>query len=239
MCSYISFFRHLSVGLSTYSLAVLSIQRYRVTEYTFHVRVSSRPKWTTTGVIICGVWTVASLFAIPSVLSKNLCYEYPILGNVTYYKRVVIFEILVSCVLPLCVIAFSYIMIAHHIMENSCTVSEGTQNPQLNTRKIAAKVVLGLTVVFLISYVPHNAFRAYVIYTVDTKFSAVNLTKLILHKLPYTLLVLKCLLLINSCLNPVALCCTSSAFRRQFKRYLTCCCKTNTPPNDLERTRRN
>jgi len=44
---------------------------------------------------------------------------------------------------------------------------------------------------------------------------------------------------INSCLNPVAYFCTSLAFRRHFKRYLTCCCKSKSPPNDLELKRRN
>jgi hypothetical protein len=239
ICSFISFFRRLSIGLSTYSVAVLSIQRYRVMVYPFQVRVSSRSNWRTTCAIICGVWIVASLFAIPAGLFKHFCNESPILENITYYQRVVIFELLVSCVLPLCVIAFSYIMTAHHIMKSSYAISECTQNSQLNTRKNTAKVVLGLIVVFLISYVPHHAFRVYVISTVYTKFSVFNLTKLILPTLPYTLLVLKCLLLINSCLNPVALCCTSSAFRRQFKRYLICCRKTNSPPNDLERRRRN
>jgi hypothetical protein len=210
--------------------------------YPFHVLVSSRPKWRTTGAAICGVWIVAALFAIPSGLSKFLCYESLTLGNITYFQSVVIFEFLVFCVLPLCVIAFSYFMTARHIMESSCAISEGTQNSQLNTRKNTAKVVLGLTVVFLISYVPLHTFRVYVISTVDTKVSTVDLTKSILfnvYKLRYTLLVLKCLLLINSCLNPVALFCTSLAFRRQFKRYLTCCSKTNSPPNYLERTRRN
>jgi hypothetical protein len=54
------------------------------------------------------------------------------------------------------VIAFSYIMTARHLLESSCSLSEETQNSRLNTRKNAAKVVLGLTVVFLISFVPYH-----------------------------------------------------------------------------------
>jgi hypothetical protein len=208
----------------------------------FHVRVSSQPKWRTTGATICGVWIVAAIFAIPSGLSKILCLESPILGNLPYYQRVVIFELIVSCVLPLCVIAFSYIMAARHLMERSCSIFEETQNPQLNTRKNTAKIVLGLTLVFLISYLPFHTFKVYILSTVNTKLSTVYVTKFILpnvYKLQYTLLVVKCLLLINSCLNPVALICMSFAFRRQFKRYLTCCCKANSPPDDIELTRRN
>jgi multisubunit Na+/H+ antiporter MnhB subunit len=133
-------------------------------------------------------------------------------------------------------------MTAFHLVKSTDPISEGTQNPRLNTRKTTAKVVLGLTVVFLISYLPNHAFMAYTIYTIDTKFSAVNQDEFISHiflKLQYTLAVTKCLLLINSCLNPVALFCSSLAFRRQFKRYFTCCCKPKSPPNDFELTRRN
>jgi hypothetical protein len=50
--------------------------------------------------------------------------------------------------------------------------------------------------------------------------------------------ILKHFLSINPCLNPVALFCASLAFRGQLKRYLTCCCKAKSPPNDFELTRR-
>ena len=51
--------------------------------------------------------------------------------------------------------------------------------------------------------------------------------------------IIKYFLPINSCLNPVALFCSSLAFRRHLKRYLTCCFKTKSPPTDFELTRRN
>jgi len=49
-----------------------------------------------------------------------------------YYQCVVIFELLVSCVLPLCVIAFTYIIIARHLVESSCSISGG--HKILNTK---------------------------------------------------------------------------------------------------------
>jgi hypothetical protein len=246
MCAFLPFCRRLSVGLSAYSVAVLSIQRYKVTVNPFHFHVYSQPTWRATGATICGVWIVAALFAVPSTLSKYLCYLYYkslISGSLMYYKRVVMFELLVSCVLPLCVIAFSYIMAACHLLRSANPISEETQNPQLNTRKTAAKIVLGLTVVFLISYVPYHVVWSYNISTVEPNTSEPTgiLNKFIHHKdyeLQYMLIVSTFLLLINACLNPVALICTSLAFRTHFKRYLTCCCKTNSPSTDLELARR-
>jgi len=190
---------------------------------------------------ICGVWIVAALFAIPSALSKYQCEEFAVLVHITYLQLLVTFELLVSCVLPLCVIAFTYIMTARHLVESSICISEGTQNLQLETRRNTAKILVGLTVVFLISYVPYHAFWTYVNCTRQVKIFSEKITDIHVYsdyKLRYTYQISTCFLLINSCLNPVALFCTSSVFRQHLKRYLTCFCKTNSHPTDLELARR-
>jgi hypothetical protein len=159
----------------------------------------------------------------------------------TYYRLVVIFELLVSCVLPLCVVAFSYVMTTRHLVESSRSVSERTQNPQLNTHKNTAKIVVWLTVVFLISYVHYHAFWTYVICTEELPHNYDTITDILLdsnYKFQYTYLISTCFLLINSCLNPVALFCTSSLFRQHLKCHLTCFCKTNSPNNGLELVRK-
>ena len=115
-------------------------------------------------VTICGVWIVAALFALPSAFSENLCSGYYEFKYIIYYERVILFEFVVYCVLPLFVIAFFYIMTARHLVKSARPVSEETQNPPVNTHKNTAKVVLGLSVVFLISYVPYHAFRTYTVF---------------------------------------------------------------------------
>jgi len=239
MCTLYSFCYRMSVGLSAYSVAMLSIQRYRVTVNPFHVHVSSKRTWRATVATICGVWIVAALFSLPAALSRNLCLGSIFLFFNHYYQLLALFYLFVFCVLAVSVIAFSYIMTACHLLESSTLISEETQNPQLNKRKNTAKVVLGLTVVFLISYVPYQIFEMYL-------FSRKNLDVSI-AQFPDELGVFdgleeiepiaNLLVPLNPCLNPVALFCTSLAFRRQFKRYLTCCCKTKSPPTDFELTR--
>jgi hypothetical protein len=63
------------------------------------------------------------------------------------------------------VIAFTYIMTARHLVESSRPISDGIQNPQLNTRRNFAKFVV--PVVFLISYLPYHVFWTYYISTKD------------------------------------------------------------------------
>jgi hypothetical protein len=187
---------------------------------------------------ICGVWIVAALFTVPSVLSKYRCEEFKKI--LTYYQLVVIFELSVSCVLPLCVVAFSYLMTALSLFKSSRSFSEGTQNPQLQTRRNNAKIVMGLAFVFMISYVPYHAFWTYFICSeAPLFFTITDILDLSIYKFQYTYLISTGFLLINSCFNPVALFCTSSPFRQHLKRYLNCFCKTNSPPTYFELTRRN
>jgi hypothetical protein len=240
MCRFLPFCRRLSVCLSAYSVAVLSIKRYTVIVNPFQVRVSSKPTWRGTVATIFGVWIVAALFAVPSTVSSYQCVTDARMTPIRFYKRVVTFELLASCVLPLCVIAFTYIMTARHLVESSRSISEGTENPQLKTRRTTAKIVVGLTVVFLVSYVPYHVFLNYIIWTrgIDDAYSSI---RVMIFYLDYGMqnLISTCFLSINSCLNPVALLCTSSPFRQHLKRYFTCFCKKNFPATDLELKRRN
>jgi hypothetical protein len=232
----------MSIGLSAYSIAVLSIQRYRVTVNPFHVLLSSQPTWRVAVATTCGLWTVAALFAVPTALSKfvwvGLTFSF---RKLAYYKRVAAFELLVYCLIPLFVIAFSYIVTACHLLKSSCPVPEVAHNPQLNTRKNAAKIVMGLSLVFLISSVSYHVLWTHLILNLDRNFNIFNGMSSIDWFINLTLMVLisKFLLLINSCINPVAIFCTSCLFREHLKRYLTCFCKTNSPPTNVKLTRRN
>jgi hypothetical protein len=186
------------------------------------------------------VWIVAALFAVPSVLTKDFCGSSIFVWLTNYYQRVAIFYVLVFCVFPLCVIAFSYIMTFCHLSKSRFSLTE-THNARQNTRKNTAKVVLGLTVVFLFSYLPSHIYEMFLVLSINFDKSDYEIVKEfeVISNLAHILSVLDLFLSINSCLNPVALFCTSLAFRRHFKRYLTCCCKTKSHPTDFELTRRN
>ena len=241
MCGFAVFCYRMSVSLTAYSIAALSIQRYRVTVNPLHFRSSSQPTWRATGATLCVVWILAALSAIPEVRSRFYCGAFILLGVTNYYHYVIIYNLLASCVIPLCVIALSYIMTARQLVKNSFSVSEGTQHPHLNTRKKAAKIVLGLTVIFLISYVPHHIWQTFLYFSLNSDISGESLQdkNFWIGSFQDILTIIYFFLLINSCLNPVALFCISLAFRRELKRHLTFCCKANSPPNDLELTRRN
>jgi hypothetical protein len=240
-CEFLIFCTRMSVGLTAYCVAVISFQRYTVIVTPLHAHASSQPTWRGTGVIIGGLWIVAAFFAIPAARSHMLCRYSALLLVKGYYLRLALFQLLVCCVFPLCVIAFSYFMTARYLLKRADPLFADTQNPQLNTRTNTAKIVLALIVIFLISYVPHHMWVVYFFYSANAHSFAVNLdvefgrVTNLMEMMP----ILKLFLSINSCLNPVALFCTSHAFRSQFKRYLTRCSKTKSPSNEFELAERN
>jgi hypothetical protein len=214
VCRLFAFSRRLSIGLSAYSVALLSIQRYKATVNPIQIHVHSPVTWCATTTTICGVWFLASLLALPSALTMHVhrslyCSRQ---SSEIYYKKVVWFEVLAFCILPLCVIVFFYVMTAGHLVKSALPISEEIQHPQANRRKNTAKIVLGLSTVFVISYVPYHIIRAYLTLK-DYRYKL---------ELWYTYYISTWLLVINSCLNPVALFFSSLAFRSQFKRCLVC-----------------
>jgi len=159
--------------------------------------------------------------------------------NIPYFQRSTTFEMMTFCVLPLFVTAFSYIMAARHLVKIADHMSERTQNSQLKARKNVALFMLGLTVVFVISYMPYYVSRYYTILNLHGNFFLNRLNVVQNSNDIVTATVSWCLIMTNSALNPVALFCTSSLFRKHLKRYLCCCCKGNSPPTDIALTRRN
>jgi hypothetical protein len=238
-CALFAFLYRMSVGLTAYSVAVLSVQRYRVTVDPLQFCVSST--WRGTGAIICGVWVMAALSAIPAARSPYLCVGSMLLLLTNFYQILGIFHLLVCCVIPLCVISFCHIMTALHLAKNYCCLPEETKNPLTKTRKNTANIVLGLTFVFVISYVPSHISDIYLY----SRFSFENLIGNMIEDIDWyanfldTNVIVSYFLSINPCLNPVALFCTSRAFRTHLKRYLTCCCKPKSSSADFELTRRN
>jgi hypothetical protein len=129
-----------------------------------------------------------------------------------------------------------------HLEKDPPSIFHGTQNPQLKTRRNAAKIVIGFTVIFIISYMPFHACWTYIICSTDVKIFSEKITDFLIYsnnKLRYTFQISTSFLFFNSCLNPVFVLCAYPTFRQYFQRVLTCFCKTNSPPVGLELTRRN
>jgi hypothetical protein len=127
---------------------------------------------------------VAAELAIPSAISQYLCEYFNLTRHIPYYKRVVISELLVSCVLPLCVTAFTYIITARHLVERYQSISEEAQNPQINTsRKV--QILWWDFLLFFRSAEPYHALWTYIICTAKPKISAFTIIKIVPDKISH------------------------------------------------------
>ncbi|XP_069691376.1 uncharacterized protein [Periplaneta americana] len=205
-CSLLPLCRRLVTGVSAYSVCVLSMQRYYVIVLPLQ---SARPTWKVTRRVILAVWLLASVIGIPSVFAfqadfDNNCTPYVNLG---FYQKVIILDLVSCCILPLCVVACMHIMAARHLVKAGVVVSESAAE----SRRKSARIVLGLSLVFLVSYGPYHVIDTIIVFHPD-KMS-----------LWYYEFVCSCLLVLNSCFSPVALYLSSTAFRNEFKRRLFRC----------------
>ena len=155
--------------------------------------------WRITVATMCGVWISAALFTVSSPLWKYLCHYSMILRGTPYYKPLFIFCICDYLKFPIC-----DRVLFHEDRATSCVklllYIWGDENSSNEPLQNTAKIVLGLTVVFLVTCVPCHALLTHIISTANTHISASTRTIIILlmnNKISYKLLVSTCLLLIN------------------------------------------
>jgi len=204
-CQLAVFLLELSIGVSGFSVAVLSIQRYCATSGPLYL--STRRATVTT---LMAVWFLACFCALPSAFStyadlSRICSPY---YRMEYYKMTLCFHLLVFCIIPLCVIVFLYAATARNLVRRAHFSEE-----ELRWCKTLAKIVTGLAIVFFVSFVPYHVL----IIILEWKEPMFQLY------LGYMLFISRCLLALNPCLNPVSLCCTSVTFKKLFKHYLLDC----------------
>ncbi|XP_046969574.1 neuropeptide CCHamide-1 receptor-like [Vanessa cardui] len=129
----------------------------------------------------------------------------------------VLMRFLVYYSLPLAVIALFYVLMARHLVLSTQNVPgemQGTQR-QMRARRKVALTVLAFVMVFAACFLPSHVFMMWFYYCPTAQddynpwwhgFRIVGF----------------CFSFLNSCVNPIALYCTSGIFRKHFNRYLLC-----------------
>jgi len=76
-------------------------------------------------------------------LSQYFCGGSFVFLHINYFQHSAIFQLLLSCVFPLCVIAFTYTMTARRLLECSKPISEETQSSQTQQTEKYCKSCVG------------------------------------------------------------------------------------------------
>jgi Leucine-rich repeat (LRR) protein len=209
--------RDLTVGITVFSVVALSIQRYSVTSRSFQKNrgICGFSERKTTGILILLVWGLALGFALPAFLTATVdsrcLYTAP---DDEYIQRTYTIQLLVFCVIPVFVISFLNLMTAHHLKESIRNMpGEGQATAQAEGRSRVANMVVVLTAVFCVSYVPNFLLRVLFVWSALEPDS--ELTFLISF-------ISFCLFFCNSCFNPIALFSMSTTYKHLFFKHLQC-----------------
>ncbi|KAJ9576731.1 hypothetical protein L9F63_025374, partial [Diploptera punctata] len=165
--------KDVSIGVSVFTLTALSAERYCaiVNPMRRHVvgRLSTKPVTLLTAI---GIWVLAVLLALPAAIFSyvpeivlnnnqtiNVCSPYPKELGTTYLHMMVLLKFLSYYAIPLCIIAFFYILMARHLelsTRNMPGEMQG-QSTQIRARKKVAKMVLAFVIIFILCFLPYQS----------------------------------------------------------------------------------
>ncbi|XP_006115500.2 bombesin receptor subtype-3 [Pelodiscus sinensis] len=229
-CKLLSFIQLTSVGVSVFTLTVLSADRYRAIVKPMELQTSDALLKT-----CCKagcVWIISMIFAIPEAVfsdlysfnnpEKNISFEacapYPVSEKILQEVHSLVC-FLVFYIIPLGVISVYYFLIAKTLYKSTCNMpaeEHGHARKQIESRKRVAKTVLVLVGLFAFCWLPNHILYLYRSFTYHSSVdaSAFHLIVTIFSR---------ALAFSNSCVNPFALYWLSKSFRQHFKKQILCC----------------
>ncbi|KAH1165528.1 bombesin receptor subtype-3 [Mauremys mutica] len=229
-CKLLSFIQLTSVGVSVFTLTVLSADRYRAIVKPLELQTSDAVLKT-----CCKagcVWIVSMILAIPEAVFSDLysfsnpeknvsfeaCAPYPVSEKILQEAHSLVC-FLVFYIIPLVVISVYYFLIAKTLYKSTFNMpaeEHGHARKQIESRKRVAKTVLALVGLFALCWLPNHILYLYRSFTYHSSVdaSAFHLIVTIFSR---------ALAFSNSCVNPFALYWLSKSFRQHFKKQILCC----------------
>ncbi|NXG65311.1 NMBR protein, partial [Hemiprocne comata] len=226
-CKLIPAIQLTSVGVSVFTLTVLSADRYKAIVNPMDIQTSSAVLWTCVKAV--AIWVISMLLAVPEVVFSQLahindtnnvtftaCIPYPMTDD-KHPKIHSVMIFLVYFLIPLAIISIYYYHIAKSLIKSAHNIpgeySEHSKR-QMETRKRLAKIVLVFVGFFAICWFPNHVlymYRSFNYNEIDPSTGHMVVT-----------LVARVLSFCNSCVNPFALYFLSESFRRHFNNQLCC-----------------
>nr|XP_004654056.2 bombesin receptor subtype-3 [Jaculus jaculus] len=229
-CKVLSFIRLTSVGVSVFTLTILSADRYRAVVKPLE-RQPSNAILKTCMKAGC-IWVMSMIFALPEAIFSNVytfrdpkknvtfesCTSYPVSEKILQEVHSLLC-FLVFYIIPLSIISVYYFLIAKTLYRSTLNIPTEEQSharKQIDSRKRIAKTVLVLVALFALCWLPNHLLYLYHSFSYQTYVepSAIHLIVTIFSRV---------LAFSNSCVNPFALYWLSKNFQEHFKAQLFCC----------------
>lgn len=240
VCKLNEFMQTVSLGVSVFTLAALSADRFLAIVYPFTAYCSVT--MTRVRAIAVSIWVAAVLMGLIDLVGTdvrpccrpeiNVCDLYPPEWGDSYKKFRRVFRFLVYFLCPVIIITILYSVIACVLLRkpydggsqrNSGTGTTSAISRRIESRKRVAKVVLWFVFIFVVCWFPRQFYVLWY-YFADFEYS----TAWHFFKIAGF-----CLCFIYSSINPFALYFLNEDFRHYFRYYLfgRCNPKWRRPPS--------
>ena len=210
-CKLFFFFSFLLLTVSTYSVAMISVQRFvavrQLPSFAWYYQ-SQKTKY----VLIAIVWCIGLILSVPHAAAaygeNELCNEVSP-GSASTIRTI---DLITLCVVPLPITAVFSGLTAYRIRRSAREIpGEATGQDQLkHSRMVSSRVLFALTVLFVVSYMP-DFLLAFLTCVFD-----INKSFMEFHWISIGVNYLK---FVNCCSNPIILFVLSKRFRVYIKRY--------------------
>jgi len=210
-CKVYIFVAILLIAVSTYSVAIISIQRFvaiKLLPSLAWCHHSQKTKY----VLIATVWFIGCIPSLPRGLMAHMkngkCKSF------SFDKSVPVFtaELIMFCGVPLLITAVFSGLTAYRIRRSVGEIpGEETGHEQVqHNRMVSSNVLFALTVIFVVSYTPYFLFNflIFVMGITVNRWAFLLVNSLLFH-----------LRFANCCLNPIVLFVLSKRYRDYIKRY--------------------
>jgi len=210
-CNIFVFFTYLLVAVSTYSVAIISVQRFvaikQLSSFAW-CHQSQKIKY----VLIATVWGIGCILSVPHGLIARIenesCYNVFSDDDVPAYTS----DLITFCVVPLLITA-SFTGVTAYRIRNSIRRMPGEATGQgqfKHNRMVSSNVLFALTGLFVVSYAPYFLFNFLVfVVQINVTDREIVLVNVLVYYLRF----------VNCCLNPIVLFVMSKRYRGYMKRY--------------------
>ncbi|KAM5305472.1 galanin receptor type 1 [Glossophaga mutica] len=226
ICKFIHYFFTVSMLVSIFTLATMSVDRYVAI---VHARRSASLRVSRNALLGLGcIWALSVAMASPVAYHQRLFHRGP--GNQTFCweqwpdqrqkKAYVVCMFVFGYLLPLLLICFCYAKVLNHLHKKLKNMSKKSEA----SKKKTVQTVLVVVVVFGISWLPHHVVHLWVEFGVFPLTPASFLFRVTAHCLAYS----------NSSVNPIIYAFLSENFRTAYKQVFRCRGRTESPLGDAK-----
>ena len=224
LCRFYRFVRHLCLGVTVYSIVVISAQRFFALRvffkwHGFGCRLTKKYK---SFLIVAFVWLLASVIAIPRTVNAgvygNRCLGYGLQDSDSYYRLVNSIDVVALCFLPLAIITVFSGATARRIIDSVKNMPGQIAGKRKvkQARLLSSNILISLVVVFAVCYVPYFLYIFLTVwFTLDVDDSTHQLINFFTFSLIFG----------NACFNPIAVYLASRKYRLHMNKYLLCKCR--------------